>query len=1026
MRRNPRLLLVLLLLAALVLAACGGGDGDEATATATATATDEAVATDEATEEVAMEATEEVAMEATEEVAMEATEEATVAETVVASDFTILTAALDAAGLTETLAGEGPFTVFAPTDAAFEAAFEALGVSAEDLLADTDTLTSVLLYHVAEGAVLSSDLEDGQTITTLNGADITVSVSDEGVMLNGVANVVLADVTASNGVIHAIDAVLLPPEMMSTPMEATEEMASTEEATMEATEEAAMESATEVAMAATDMPMMEATEEMATMEATEEMAMTEATMEATEEMAAGAMSISTACMVTDSGGVTDGTFNQLAFDGMTRASEDFGFEATVIESNSAADFEPNINTCLAGDYDVILTIGFLLTDATLAAAEANPDVYFIGIDQFFAEPPANLTGMQTREDQSGFLVGAMAALVSESGTIAGVYGIEIPPVVKFRNGFEQGALYINPDINLLGVYIDSFDAADRGADAAEQFIGEGADVIFGAGGPTGSGGITYAAGQGVKVIGVDQDEYVTTFGNGESPGAENIISSAVKRIDVGVYNLLAALAGSEDFEWTGGGLYILQASNDGVGFAPAHDADVPEEVTTQIEEIFEMLKSGELETNVDPGSGALLDTALVPAAAEEAVPTEEATMEATEEAAMESATEVAMAATDMPTMEATEEMAMMEATEEMAMTEATMEATEEMAAGAMSISTACMVTDSGGVTDGTFNQLAFDGMTRASEDFGFEATVIESNSAADFEPNINTCLAGGYDVILTIGFLLTDATLAAAEANPDVYFIGVDQFFAEPPANLTGMQTREDQAGFLVGAMAALLSESGTIAGVYGIEIPPVVKYRNGYEQGALYINPDINLLGVYIDDFNAADRGADAAEQFIGEGADVIFGAGGPTGSGGITYAAGEGIKVIGVDQDEYVTTFGNGESPGAENIITSSLKRIDVGVYNLLAALTGAEDFEWTGGGLYILQASNDGIGFAPAHDATVPDEVTAQIEEILAMLKSGDLDTGVDPLSGALMSAESGTAATPEVTPEGTAEIQTGPGG
>ena len=117
-------------------------------------------------------------------------------------------------------------------------------------------------------------------------------------------------------------------------------------------------------------------------------------------------------------------------------------------------------------------------------------------------------------------------MMTESGIVAGVYGQTVPPVVKFRRGFEQGVAYINEqdgtDVQTVGVYIDSFVAPDRGASAAEQFIGEGADVIFGAGGPTGSGGTTYAAANDVLVIGVDQDEYFSTFGEGETPGAENL------------------------------------------------------------------------------------------------------------------------------------------------------------------------------------------------------------------------------------------------------------------------------------------------------------------------------------------------------------------------------------------------------------------------------------------------------------------------------------------------------------------------
>ena len=123
-----------------------------------------------------------------------------------AGTFTTLLAAAEAAGLVETLQGEGPLTVFAPTDDAFAALPEG---TVEGLLADTEALTAVLTYHVVAGAVMSTDLSDGMTATTVNGADITITIG-EGVMVND-ANVVAADIEATNGVIHVIDAVILPP-----------------------------------------------------------------------------------------------------------------------------------------------------------------------------------------------------------------------------------------------------------------------------------------------------------------------------------------------------------------------------------------------------------------------------------------------------------------------------------------------------------------------------------------------------------------------------------------------------------------------------------------------------------------------------------------------------------------------------------------------------------------------------------------------------------------------------------------------
>jgi basic membrane lipoprotein Med (substrate-binding protein (PBP1-ABC) superfamily) len=326
------------------------------------------------------------------------------------------------------------------------------------------------------------------------------------------------------------------------------------------------------------------------------------------------------------------------------------------------------------------------------------------------------------------------------------------------------------------------------------------------------------------------------------------------------------------------------------------------------------------------------------------------------------------------------------------------------------IESVCLVTDLGRVNDGTFNQYAFEGMEAAVADFGLTSDYVETQAQTDYEANIQSCLDEGYDAIVTVGFLIADGTRAAAEANPDVFFIGVDQFVAEPLPNYVGLQFREDQGGFLAGALAALMTETGTVAGVYGIAIPPVVKFRNGFEQGARFINPDIETLGVYIDDFLAPDRGAAAAEQLIGEGADVIFGAGGPTGSGAIAFAAAEGVRVIGVDQDEYFTTFGEGETPGAENLISSAVKRVDNGVYQMIELLVNGEGFPEEG--MYVLSVENDGIGFAPAHDSDVPEEVTAQLEEILAGLVDGSIETGVDPVTGELLADM--MEATPEATP------------
>ncbi|MDJ0769244.1 MAG: fasciclin domain-containing protein [Ilumatobacter sp.] len=192
---------------ALTLAACGDDSNDDAA--------DAPAAADEAGSE---ESTDEASSD-------EASEPGTIVDVAVANgSFTTLVAAVQAAGLVDTLSGEGPFTVFAPTDDAFAAALEALGLTAEELLADTETLTSILTYHVLAGEVDAATAIslDGQTSATVNGAEISISVVDGNVMIDD-STVIIPDVAASNGIIHAIDAVLLPPADDMAEEEATEQ-----------------------------------------------------------------------------------------------------------------------------------------------------------------------------------------------------------------------------------------------------------------------------------------------------------------------------------------------------------------------------------------------------------------------------------------------------------------------------------------------------------------------------------------------------------------------------------------------------------------------------------------------------------------------------------------------------------------------------------------------------------------------------------------------------------------------------------
>lgn len=169
--------------AALLFAACSS-DGDDESATTTEAPTETTAAPDDA-----------------------AAESNIVETAVAAGDFTTLVTAVEAADLAETLSGEGPYTVFAPTDAAFEALPAG---TLDELLADPEALANVLTYHVVDGDVMAADLSDGMEVEALNGDTLTITIDGETVKVND-ATVTTADIETSNGVIHVIDTVLLPP-----------------------------------------------------------------------------------------------------------------------------------------------------------------------------------------------------------------------------------------------------------------------------------------------------------------------------------------------------------------------------------------------------------------------------------------------------------------------------------------------------------------------------------------------------------------------------------------------------------------------------------------------------------------------------------------------------------------------------------------------------------------------------------------------------------------------------------------------
>jgi len=307
-----------------------------------------------------------------------------------------------------------------------------------------------------------------------------------------------------------------------------------------------------------------------------------------------------------------------------------------------------------------------------------------------------------------------------------------------------------------------------------------------------------------------------------------------------------------------------------------------------------------------------------------------------------------------------------------------------------------LVTDVGKIDDKSFNQSTWEGVKQAKEELGALVQYIETTDSKDYGKNIAQFADASFDVVVTVGFGLGEATLEAGKEYPDVKFIGVDQF-QDPEAtepNVVGLIFPEDQSGFLAGALAALMTESGKLGAVLGTDaVPPVWRFGEGYRAGAKHINPDIEVNVVYHNDvgfdktFTDPEWGKTTALSMIDKGVDIVFGAGGKTGNGALLGCAEKGVMAIGVDTDQYYTV------PEAQSaLLTSAMKLLTPGTFELLKM---AKEGNFPEGGNYLGEA-----GLAPYHDLAdqVPDDIDAQVQEIAAAFKDGSLETGVAPVKPA----------------------------
>jgi basic membrane protein A and related proteins len=298
-----------------------------------------------------------------------------------------------------------------------------------------------------------------------------------------------------------------------------------------------------------------------------------------------------------------------------------------------------------------------------------------------------------------------------------------------------------------------------------------------------------------------------------------------------------------------------------------------------------------------------------------------------------------------------------------------------------------VVTDIGQLEDKSFNEYTWKGVQDGAKAIGApEPKVIVTKDTADYAQNIDQFVQQGFNVIVTIGFLIGTDTRNAALANQNIQFFGIDQFVADPaPKNYQGILFTEAQPGYLAGIVAASVTKTKVIGAVGGqSNVPPVLSYINGYRNGAASVDPKIKVLVDFAEDFNAPDKGEAIANAMIGQKADVIFQVAGLTGSGALRAACAKKIWGIGVDVDQH------GSLPdAAQCIITSAEKHLQVATSQALQRFASSGPQGGKDNGNFFNDAKNDGIGLSPFTNVTVPDGLQAKLDDALAKLKDGSLD-------------------------------------
>jgi basic membrane protein A len=294
-------------------------------------------------------------------------------------------------------------------------------------------------------------------------------------------------------------------------------------------------------------------------------------------------------LVTDIGGLNDRGFNHLAYVGLQRAQATLGIQGNVAESKSAADYIPNLSTFAQQGDNLVIAVGFLMADAVDAVATKFPNTKFAIIDYdatTLKDKPSNVQGILFKEQESGYLAGVLAALElkfqHKKGVFSTVGGIKIPPVDRYIAGFQAAVKKYYPGAKALNGYSQDFVDQAKCKEVALNQIAQGSQVVFQVAGGCGLGALDAAKQKKVWGIGVDSDQSFL---------GSQILTSAIKKVDTGVYLTIASVAKGAGFKGGGNATYGVKEGGSGIG---SINARVPKSIVKQVLAVQALMKAGKI------------------------------------------------------------------------------------------------------------------------------------------------------------------------------------------------------------------------------------------------------------------------------------------------------------------------------------------------------------------------------------------------------------------------------------------------